>query len=76
MLRAGDRPDPAGEDGVRSSEEVADRAAGQAWQLLKKDHFDLVVLDVGLPDENGFDLCRRIRTFSEVPVIFLTAPNA
>lgn len=34
---------------------------------------DLVVLDVGLPDASGFEICRRIRAFSDVPVIFLTA---
>jgi two-component system catabolic regulation response regulator CreB len=34
---------------------------------------DLVLLDVGLPDGNGFDFCRRIRATSGVPVIFLTA---
>jgi two-component system catabolic regulation response regulator CreB len=33
------------------------------------------VLDVGLPDISGFDVCRRLRGFSEVPVIFLTARN-
>ena len=33
----------------------------------------LVVLDVGLPDMNGFEACRRLRQFSDVPVIFLTA---
>lgn len=33
----------------------------------------LVVLDVGLPDMSGFEVCRRLRQFSEVPVIFLTA---
>lgn len=33
----------------------------------------LLVLDVGLPDMNGFEVCRRLRQFSNVPVIFLTA---
>jgi two-component system catabolic regulation response regulator CreB len=34
---------------------------------------DLVVLDVGLPDMSGFDVCRALRAVSDVPVIFLTA---
>ena len=34
---------------------------------------DLVVLDVGLPDMTGFDVCRALRQVSDVPVIFLTA---
>jgi two-component system catabolic regulation response regulator CreB len=35
--------------------------------------FDLVILDIGLPDMTGFDVCRELRTSSSVPVIFLTA---
>src|SRR5882757_9447224 len=38
--------------------------------------FSLVVLDVGLPDGTGFEVCKQIRTHSMVPVIFLTARNA
>jgi two-component system catabolic regulation response regulator CreB len=34
---------------------------------------DLIVLDVGLPDMNGFEVCRQLRQFSNAPVIFLTA---
>jgi two-component system catabolic regulation response regulator CreB len=34
---------------------------------------ELIVLDVGLPDMNGFEVCRRLRQFSDLPVIFLTA---
>lgn len=36
-------------------------------------HPDLVVLDVGLPDINGVEVCRRIRHGSSVPIMFLTA---
>jgi len=35
--------------------------------------YDLVVLDIMLPDIDGFEVCRRLRTFSQVPVIMLTA---
>ena len=38
--------------------------------------FSLVVLDVGLPDGSGFDVCKKIRAHSAVPVIFLTARNS
>jgi len=37
---------------------------------------DLIVLDVGLPDQNGFELCKCIRGTSAVPIIFLTARTA
>ncbi len=37
---------------------------------------DLLILDVGLPDGNGFELCKQIRRSSEVPVIFLTARSS
>jgi two-component system catabolic regulation response regulator CreB len=40
---------------------------------LAKGDVDLVILDVGLPDANGFELCKTIRKNSQVPVIFLTA---
>ncbi|MCC8193273.1 MAG: two-component system response regulator CreB [Deltaproteobacteria bacterium] len=42
-------------------------------ERLKAEGCDLVVLDVGLPDIGGFELCKAIRAFSQVPVIFLTA---
>lgn len=44
-----------------------------ALELLRSGGIDLVILDVGLPDMNGFDLCRTIREFASLPIIFLTA---
>jgi two-component system catabolic regulation response regulator CreB len=46
---------------------------GAVLPRLRAGGIDLVVLDVGLPDVTGFEVCRGIRAFSEVPVIFLTA---
>ncbi len=40
---------------------------------LSSNDFDLVILDVGLPDMNGFEVCKAIRKSSNIPVIFLTA---
>lgn len=47
--------------------------AGAALDCIQKRQVDLVILDVGLPDLSGFEMCRRLRRFSDVPVIFLTA---
>jgi two-component system, OmpR family, response regulator RegX3 len=42
-------------------------------QLLEQQKPDLIILDLGLPDGNGMDLCKEIRTYSKVPIIMLTA---
>lgn len=46
---------------------------GEGRERLKAGGVDLLVLDVGLPDGNGFDFCRELRKSSALPVIFLTA---
>lgn len=48
---------------------------GDAVAAIKAEAFDFVVLDVGLPDISGFEVCKQIRSFSDVPVLFLTARN-
>ncbi|MFZ2269830.1 MAG: two-component system response regulator CreB [Azonexus sp.] len=45
----------------------------QALAVLDGKQHDLVVLDVGLPDMSGFDVCRQLRRHSDIPVLFLTA---
>lgn len=45
----------------------------EALSRLATDTVDFVVLDVGLPDMTGFDVCRALRRHSDVPVLFLTA---
>jgi two-component system OmpR family response regulator len=50
----------------------ADSAAA-ARRLLKAHAFDLVVLDIMMPSEDGLSFCRSLRETSQVPVLFLTA---
>jgi len=45
----------------------------QALAAVKDHSPDLMILDVGLPDIDGLEVCRRVRTTSRMPIIFLTA---
>ena len=47
--------------------------AAEARRMIAARDFDLIILDVSLPDGNGFDLCTEIRAAGDTPVIFLTA---
>ena len=47
----------------------------EAIAEISKNAIDFVILDVGLPDMTGFDVCKQIRGFSNVPILFLTARN-
>lgn len=51
------------------------RTSLEAQALWTKGNYDLVILDVSLPDGSGFDLCREIRKTSKVPIMFLTAAD-
>ena len=51
------------------------RTGREAEQLWEKGKYDLVILDVTLPDGSGFDLCRKFRETSKIPIMFLTAAD-
>ena len=55
-------------DAARTGSEALDRTASTAP--------DLIVLDLGLPDIDGIEVCRQIRAWSDVPIIVLTAEGA
>lgn len=45
----------------------------QAIEMCQRENFDLVVMDIMMPELDGFSACKKIREFSEVPVIMLSA---
>lgn len=49
------------------------QTGAEGLRVVKSGRPALVVLDIGLPDVNGFELCKQIRQASEVPIVFLTA---
>lgn len=49
--------------------------AASALREIRDRRFDLAILDVSLPDGNGYDVCRAIKAGSDTPVIFLTVYN-
>lgn len=51
------------------------RTVREADALWAEGKYDLLVLDVSLPDGSGFEFCEKIRQVSKVPVIFLTASD-
>lgn len=49
------------------------RTIKEALELFRQNIYDLLLLDVTLPDGTGFDICKEVRISSTVPIIFLTA---
>ncbi len=48
----------------------------EGLSLVRSQKPDIVILDIGMPEMNGFEVCRRIRKFSGVPVMVLTVRAA
>lgn len=46
------------------------------FDIIKEHAIDLIILDVHLGEENGYDLCKRIRLLYDTPILFLTACNS
>ena len=51
---------------------VWSRLGTDGAELVKSERPDVVILDLGLPDINGFDVLKEIRAFSRVPILILT----
>ena len=51
------------------------RTISEADKLLSERRYDLLILDVSLPDGSGFEICKKVRQTSKVPIIFLTASD-
>lgn len=54
---------------------IPSKTKKEAEEILKIEKIDLVLLDVTLPDGNGFDICKIIKAKMGIPVIFLTAQD-
>lgn len=54
-------------------ETLTARRASEAERIMSKESCDLILLDISLPDGNGFELCKKIKQNSQIPIIFLTA---
>lgn len=57
----------------RYNEITLSTTADQTLALIKNHSYDLILLDVMLPDMNGFELCREIRKHTNTPIIFITS---
>ena len=51
------------------------RTVKEAYQFFQAGRYDLLLLDVTLPDGTGFDICKEVRKSSAVPIIYLTASD-
>lgn len=51
------------------------RTVQEAYTIIVNQNFDLLILDLTLPDGSGYEICEKVRQSSSVPIIFLTASD-
>ena len=61
--------------GARGYRVISTATGSEAIEVVTRESPAAVILDLGLPDIDGVELCRRIRTWSDVPIIVLTADD-
>lgn len=57
-------------------EAIIGKTKAQALSLWENNTYDLCILDINLPDGNGYEICKYIKSHEDVPIIFLTASDA
>ncbi|MBC1229316.1 response regulator transcription factor [Listeria booriae] len=58
---------------INEMEVTIERNGARGLELALQDDFDLIILDIMLPDMSGFDICREIRAKKEVPILLVSA---
>jgi two-component system KDP operon response regulator KdpE len=56
-------------------EVVAANSSTEGLHYIRENHLDLVILDLMMPDMDGWEVCKAVREFSQVPIIILSALN-
>jgi len=54
---------------------IATNSSSDGLGFIRKDEPDMIILDLMMPEIDGWEVCRSVRTFSQVPIIVLSALN-
>src|SRR3972149_9617659 len=60
----------------RHSQALVASTGAQGIELVESESPDIVILDLGLPDMDGLEVCRQVRSFSDVPIVMLTVRDS
>lgn len=61
--------------GINDMEADVTDDGNSVLQMLNAKHYDLLILDIMLPGKDGYELCKEIRSFSDIPILMVTAKN-